>query len=102
MDIRLEEHSELVSRGKLYTFDIAMKPIPDGRIRTIRVWLPEAYDGARRFPVLYMHDGQQMFPGPEAPAGFGSWQVEERISSLEPELQCILCLLLPYFHQFLI
>ena len=90
MEIRLEEHSELAAKGKLYTFEIAMKPIPDGRMRTIRVWLPEIYDGVRRFPVLYMHDGQQMFTMPGAPAGMGSWRCEEQICALEPELQCML------------
>ncbi len=90
MDIRLEEHSELAAKGKLFTFEIAMDPIPDRRMRTIRVWLPEIYDGVRHFPVLYMHDGQQMFTPPGAPEGMGSWRCEERICSLEPELQCIL------------
>ncbi|MBR3059065.1 MAG: hypothetical protein IKG89_00450 [Oscillospiraceae bacterium] len=89
MDIVLTDHSEQVSCGKLYTFQIAMKPIPDGRIRTIRVWLPEIYDGVRRFPVLYMHDGQYVFPENGPLEGMGSWQFARKISELEPECQCI-------------
>ena len=52
MAIVFEDHSEWVKRGKLVTFRIAMDPIPDKRIRTIRVWTPESYDGVKRFPVL--------------------------------------------------
>ncbi len=89
MDIELKDRSEIVKRGKLYTFEIAMNPIPDGRMRGIRVWLPELYDGVRRFPVLYMHDGQHVFPDKGFPEGMGSWRCDETICSLEPELQCI-------------
>ena len=90
MAIVFEDHSELAERGKLVTFEIAMDPIPDRRMRTIRVWMPESYDGVRRFPVLYMHDGQQMFTGKNTPAGFGSWECERRICELEPEAQCMI------------
>ena len=89
MDIEFTERSELVECGKLYTFRIPMKPIPDNRMRTIRVWLPEIYDGVRRFPVLYMHDGQYVFPENGPMRGMGSWQFARKISELEPELQCI-------------
>lgn len=55
------DHSELIPNGTLQTFEIEMTPYPDARRRTIRVWLPEEYDGQRRFPVVYMHDGQGVF-----------------------------------------
>ncbi len=29
--------------------------------RNIDVWLPEGYNPARKYPVLYMHDGQMLF-----------------------------------------
>ena len=90
MAIVFEDRSETVTRGRLVTFEIAMDPIPDRRMRTIRVWTPESYDGTRRFPVLYMHDGQHMFTGRDAPAFMGSWQCEERICQLEPEAQCMI------------
>ncbi len=33
--------------------------------RTVRIWLPRGYDQntTRRYPVLYMHDGQEVFCG---------------------------------------
>ena len=55
------EHSELIPEGELYTFEMEMTPYPDRRRRTIRVWLPEDYDGDKRFPVVYLHDGQGLF-----------------------------------------
>ena len=90
MSIQLTEHSDWVKKGRLFTFEIEMVPIPDRRRRTIRVWLPELYDGVRRFPVLYLHDGQYVFPeGGDVP-GFGSWRFPEHVCALEPECQCIL------------
>jgi predicted alpha/beta superfamily hydrolase len=89
MKLDLKDRSELVSCGKLYTFDIIMTPIPDGRTRTIRVWLPDSYDGGKRFPVLYMHDGQYTFPETDLIAGMGSWRFDQIVNSLEPELQCV-------------
>ena len=55
------EHSELIPVGTLQTFEMEMEPYPDRRRRTIRVWLPEDYDGVKRFPVVYLHDGQGVF-----------------------------------------
>lgn len=49
------------------------------RARRIHVYLPDGYDkGTRRYGVLYMQDGQQLFsPGP-----FGDWLVDETLDSL--------------------
>ncbi len=51
--------------------------------RDVVVWLPPGYDEApeRRYPVLYMHDGQNLFdPGL---AGFGvEWRMDEVADSL--------------------
>ncbi len=90
MAIVFEDRSDLVACGKLLTFEIAMDPIPDRRRRKIRVWMPELYDGVRRFPVLYMHDGQMVFPEDDIPEGMGRWQCEKRICDLEPEVQCMI------------
>lgn len=59
MKIELKDYKgqSEIAAGTLKTFDIAMDTMPDKRMRTIRVWLPAQYDGVRRFPVLYMHDG---------------------------------------------
>jgi pullulanase len=49
--------------------------------RTCWVYLPPNYSPAiRRYPVLYMHDGQELF-GPDA-AGLPTWHVEDTCDSL--------------------
>lgn len=55
------DRPELIPQGKLYSFELEMVPYPDHRRRRIQVWTPEEYDGVRRFPVVYMHDGQGVF-----------------------------------------
>lgn len=54
--------------------------------RTRRVWiyLPECYDSCKkRFPVLYMHDGQNLFDN--ATSYSGEWGVDEYLDSLSAE-----------------
>jgi predicted alpha/beta superfamily hydrolase len=47
--------------------------------RPIDVWLPPGYDaGATRYPVLYMHDGQNVFAPANAFTGI-DWGVDEAI-----------------------
>lgn len=53
--------------------------------RHVDVWRPPGYDmGEARYPVLYMHDGQNLF---ERQSGFGGehWGVRETISRLTRE-----------------
>jgi len=47
--------------------------------REVRVWLPAGYDeGKRRYPVVYFHDGQNVFrPG----GSFGCWFAEDAAES---------------------
>ncbi|MEX0635561.1 MAG: alpha/beta hydrolase-fold protein [Ferruginibacter sp.] len=52
------------------------------RKRTIRIYLPEGYKNlTKKFPVLYMQDGQNLFD--EATGAFGEWGVDESLDSLE-------------------
>lgn len=39
----------------------AMFPSSKVDARNIDVWLPASYDGKKKYPVLYMHDGQMLF-----------------------------------------
>lgn len=51
------------------------------RQRTIRVYLPPSYQhGKRRYPVLYMHDGQNLFD--DATSFVGEWGVDESMDAL--------------------
>lgn len=65
-------------RGDIDTFRIVM-PQLGGRERTIRVYVPPGYhDTARRYPVLYLQDGQSAF----VPGAYGDWLVDETIDRL--------------------
>jgi len=51
--------------------------------RALRIYLPPSYDEnpAKRYPVLYMHDGQNLFDARTAAFGM-EWRVDETINSL--------------------
>jgi predicted alpha/beta superfamily hydrolase len=52
--------------------------------RDILVYLPPAYHQAqRRFPVLYMHDGQNLFD--QATSYAGEWRADETLEALDKE-----------------
>lgn len=51
------------------------------RERTVRIYLPPGYaHSQRRYPVLYMHDGQNLFDAATAYAG--EWGVDEALNAL--------------------
>jgi predicted alpha/beta superfamily hydrolase len=56
----------------------------EGVTRAIRVYHPPGYDEntLRRFPVLYMHDGKNLFFPDEAFAG-NEWRVDETMDQLD-------------------
>jgi predicted alpha/beta superfamily hydrolase len=56
------------------------------RTRRIWIYLPSSYTTSRKkYPVLYMHDGQNVFD--EATSGFGEWGVDEALDTLEIKFQ---------------
>lgn len=52
--------------------------------RHVDVYLPEGYDpsGSTRYPVLYMHDGQNLFSTETAYGGV-EWRIDETMDSLK-------------------
>jgi predicted alpha/beta superfamily hydrolase len=51
------------------------------RERTLRIYLPPSYERSKRhFPVLYMHDGQNLFDA--ATSFLGEWEVDETLNEL--------------------
>jgi enterochelin esterase-like enzyme len=54
-----EEPLLAVSSGKLDRMSNFPSKFVDAR--NIDVWLPDGYDRAKRYRVLYMHDGQALF-----------------------------------------
>ena len=56
-------------------------------VREVEVWLPASYatEPERRYPVLYMHDGQNLFnPEPSEYSGW-DWGVDEAMTALGQE-----------------
>ena len=51
------------------------------RERSVRIYLPPSYETSkRRYPVLYMHDGQNLFD--DATSFVGEWGVDETLNEL--------------------
>ncbi len=56
--------------------------------RFCRIYLPAAYEASdERFPVLYVHDGQNAFStaGPHAAFGWGNWELDKTTDRLVNE-----------------
>ncbi|AMR31461.1 hypothetical protein A0256_08505 [Mucilaginibacter sp. PAMC 26640] len=59
------------------------------RERTIRVFLPAGYGTAnKKYPVIYMHDGQNIFTGNTSFAG--SWLVDSTVKTFPVKQQAII------------
>ena len=54
--------------------------------RTVRIYLPPSYyrEPNRRYPVLYLHDGQNVFSsaGTNICFGWGSWELDKTLDAL--------------------
>lgn len=72
---RKPEAREVAGNGKLEIPKYLDSPIKEFPGRMIRVWLPPKYDnGKERYPVVYCHDGQNVFD-PGGP--YGSWSADK-------------------------
>ncbi len=74
-----------MSQGKL----LPEQSIPSrflGSNRTVRIYLPPSYEREtrRRYPVLYLHDGQNVFSsaGADCCFGWGSWELDRIVDGL--------------------
>ena len=60
-----------------------------GNSRKLRVWLPQDYaapeNRKKRYPVLYLNDGQNLFDPETSLFGGGEWRVDETVSLLIAE-----------------
>jgi len=56
------------------------------RYRRVWIYLPKSYNllKSKYFPVLYMHDGQNLFNEQTAP--FGEWGIDECLDTLQKQL----------------
>lgn len=59
-----------------------------GRQRRIWIYLPADYATShKKYPVIYMHDGQNLFD--EYTSGYGEWGIDELMDKLPVQKQCI-------------
>jgi enterochelin esterase-like enzyme len=75
----LQAQHPVVSSGTLHhieSFSSAFVPS-----RPVDVWLPEGYNPRKRYPVLYLHDGQMLFDSTGTWNG-QEWQVDETMDRL--------------------
>ncbi len=68
------------AQGRLVT--LADFPSAHVAPRTVTIWLPPGYDaGKSRYPVIYMHDGQNLFDAKSANFGV-EWGMDEAVDRL--------------------
>lgn len=61
-----------------------------GRPRDVIIWLPPGYHdtlAAQRLPVLYLHDGRQVFD-PDTSTWGHDWQVDDLAQTMIPDHRC--------------
>lgn len=69
--------------GNLLVLQDCYSPQLDNH-RDVLVWLPPTYAaGDKRYPVIYMHDGQNLFDAYTSYAG--EWQIDETMTALSAE-----------------
>lgn len=59
--------------GKLYTMEVEL-PILYSKKRIVRVYLPEDFDESKKYPVLFMADGQNIVD--KFTSAFGAWSID--------------------------
>lgn len=71
-----------LTRGTLIKIILDMPQYNDSRKRTIRIWLPDGYeaDSEKRYPVIYMHDGQNLFD--RYTSFSGEWEIDESLGAM--------------------
>jgi predicted alpha/beta superfamily hydrolase len=59
-----------------------------GRQRRVWIYLPADYQSSKKkFPVIYMHDGQNLFDS--YTSGYGEWGIDEILDKLAGQKECI-------------
>jgi predicted alpha/beta superfamily hydrolase len=83
--INLTLHMQIIAQGRVvFEGPVFSKNFDTNRM--VRVYLPPSYlrEPERRFPVLYLHDGQNTFTtvGTNVAFGWGNWELDKTVSIL--------------------
>jgi predicted alpha/beta superfamily hydrolase len=87
---------DFAAAGKMHTASPQVHIISEkfdlpqlGRQRRVWIYLPKDYGlSKRKYPVIYMHDGQNLFDA--YTSGFGEWGIDEILDKLPAKDECIL------------
>ena len=71
-----------IQYGTLYTMDVKL-PVPNCKKRTVRVYLPDGYSKDKKYPVIYMSDGQNIVD--KYTTAYGAWDIDVRMHELVKE-----------------
>jgi len=79
-----KQPKQSTANAQVHVMDTAFYMPQLNRYRRIWIYLPASYSTSRKkYPVLYMHDGQNVFDN--ATSGFGEWGVDEALDTLGPK-----------------
>lgn len=71
-----------IKHGFLYELEMSI-PVPFEQKRMVRVFVPEDYDESKRYPVIYMSDGQNCVD--KYLTAYGEWNLDVRQNQLRKE-----------------
>lgn len=66
--------------------------------RHVDVWLPEGYDAGKRYPVLYMHDGQMLFDSSKT-WNKQAWDVDDVMCALNKTHEIRECIVVAVWNN---
>lgn len=78
-DISLETSPFQVSSGNLYRTTVFSPELNDSV--TVDIWTPEGYNSEKQYPVIYMHDGQNLFDA-SSTWNHQAWEVDSVVDML--------------------
>lgn len=82
---RYKNKKTTMKYGYYYSFNVTL-PFSKENIRTVRVWLPSNYDfndKNKRFPVIYMSDGQNLVD--RYLSAYGDWALDKTVERIIKE-----------------
>ncbi len=79
IDLPAQESIPAAVNVQLWQSDYFMPQL--NRHRNLWVYLPPNYDGKKKFPVLYLHDAQNVFEATQS-NGYGKWQAGAALNKL--------------------
>ncbi|MFN0133034.1 MAG: alpha/beta hydrolase [Phycisphaerales bacterium] len=94
-----DPYRTIAARGRLQRLSVVGGGTP-GRSRDVLVWLPPGYEhrasAERRYPVFYLHDGQNLFE--QMPGVPGEWRVDETCTEMMSDGRAEPCIIVGIPH----